>query len=282
MSAVHIYQIYYDDVSQRILDPGFIALDNSANERPDWSELWPIRRHLQSHALDEQAYYGFLSPKFNEKTGWTAQDLQRFFHTQTQNNATPDALLIPVFWDQVAYFRNVFEQGEFFHPGILPTAQAFFDRIGIDTHLASLVMHSRNTVYCNYIVARPAFWRRWMCVCEALFEIAETPGDPLGEQLRRGTAHAGVASYPFKVFIQERVASFLLTTELWSTCIANVFSMPPLLSSLAHLQDDLIVCDALKQAWSQTGNPVFETQYFMRRNQVTAAANARLASQHGP
>src|SRR5882672_7607341 len=68
MHAMHIYQILNHYTSRQELDPGFRVLDNSTNERPDWFEYWPIRRFLLNEALDEDAFYGFLSPKFKLKT----------------------------------------------------------------------------------------------------------------------------------------------------------------------------------------------------------------------
>ena len=65
MHAMHTYQILNHYTSRQELDPGFEVLDNSSNERPDWYEYWPIRKFLQNEALDENAFYGFLSPKFN-------------------------------------------------------------------------------------------------------------------------------------------------------------------------------------------------------------------------
>ena len=68
MSSANIYQIYYDEPSRQALDSGFIPLDNTDNLRPDWSELWVIRRFLLNTPLIEDQWYGFLSPKFTAKT----------------------------------------------------------------------------------------------------------------------------------------------------------------------------------------------------------------------
>ena len=64
---VHLYQIAYSVDTWNAVPSGMLPLDNRANERPDWAEYWPIRRFLQNEALDENAYYGFLSPRFSEK-----------------------------------------------------------------------------------------------------------------------------------------------------------------------------------------------------------------------
>src|SRR6202789_3222323 len=78
MHAVQIYQILNHYTPREELDPGFAVLDNSANERPDWYEYWPIRRFLLNEALDENTFYGFLSPKFKLKTGLSAAAVREF------------------------------------------------------------------------------------------------------------------------------------------------------------------------------------------------------------
>ena len=50
MPAVHIYQILNYYTPREALDPGFLVLDNSSNERPDWYEYWPIRKFLRERA----------------------------------------------------------------------------------------------------------------------------------------------------------------------------------------------------------------------------------------
>ena len=47
MSNCSIYQIYYDEATRLSNDNGFLQLDNSLNERPDWSEYWPIRNYFK-------------------------------------------------------------------------------------------------------------------------------------------------------------------------------------------------------------------------------------------
>src|ERR1700735_12490 len=78
MPAVHIYQILNYFTPREALDPGFLVLDNSSNERHDWYEYWPMRMFWRGEPLDEQAYYGFLSPKFRLKTNLAAAQVREF------------------------------------------------------------------------------------------------------------------------------------------------------------------------------------------------------------
>src|ERR1700744_4996802 len=116
MHSVHVYQILNHYTSRQELDPGFEVLDNSANERPDWYEYWPIRRYLLNEPLDEGAFYGFLSPKFRHKTNLSAAAVHEFVARET--GATDVVLLSPSI-HLTAYHLNVFEYGDEVHPGLL-------------------------------------------------------------------------------------------------------------------------------------------------------------------
>src|SRR5665213_243846 len=119
MQAMHIYQILTHYTSRQDLDPGFGVLDNSANERPDWFEYWPIRKFLLGEALDENAFYGFLSPKFRLKTHLSATAVRDF--TMAADSATDVILFSPSIHNS-AYYWNVFDHGESEHPGLKQVA----------------------------------------------------------------------------------------------------------------------------------------------------------------
>src|SRR5665811_566754 len=102
MQAVHIYQILPPYLSPQDLDPGFKVLDNCANERPDWFEYWPIRRFLLNEALDEDAFYGFLSPKFKLKTSLDSGAVSEFI--RAADPATEVILLSPSIHNSAYYW----------------------------------------------------------------------------------------------------------------------------------------------------------------------------------
>jgi hypothetical protein len=60
MSALHIFQILNHYTSQE-LDPDFEVLDNSANQRLDWYEYWPIRKFLLNEPRSERAAREFIA-----------------------------------------------------------------------------------------------------------------------------------------------------------------------------------------------------------------------------
>jgi len=123
MSQIFIYQILNHYTAPEALDPGFLVLDNSSNERPDWFEYWPIRKFLLNQPLDEESFYGFLSPKFKLKTNLSAAAAHDFVNLESK---TTDVVLLSQSVHQATYYLNTFEYGDRRHPGLLEIATQFF------------------------------------------------------------------------------------------------------------------------------------------------------------
>jgi hypothetical protein len=251
MQAMHIYQILNHYTSRQDLDPGFAVLDNSANERPDWFEYWPIRKFLLNEALDENAFYGFLSPKFKRKTSLSSAAVREFILTA---DSAVDVILLSPSIHNSAYYLNVFEHGDAEHPGLKNVARRLLERLDQSGDLDSLVSDSRNTVHSNYFIAKPRFWRAWLAINEKMFAIAETPGDSLGEALRTPAPYRGSLNVHMKIFVMERLATWLLTRDRsFSARVRDPF----VARSRIYKLPVAIVCDSLKIAYATEGR----TQY---------------------
>lgn len=265
MSNIHLHQIYYSTQTRGALDPGFIGLDNLANPRPDWREYWPIRHYLLRSPLDPQAHYGFFSPKFRAKTGLDAVTVREFVAAKA---ADSDVILFSPFFDQIAYPMNIFEQGAMQHPGTLGTFRdcALLVSRGID--FEALVMDSTNTVFCNYFVAKPAFWREWLSRCERLFEIAEEGSSDLAKRLNASTDHDGGGA-PTKVFAIERMASLMLATQgNWKAKAYNPMSLPWSGAPTAKYELEMAFLDALKIAYASQGHPQYLAAFHSLRKVI--------------
>jgi hypothetical protein len=260
MHAVHIYQILNHYTSRQELDPGFEVLDNSNNERPDWYEYWPIRKFLLNASLDEEAFYGFLSPKFKLKTNLSAAEVVDVIRS---SGAATDVVLFSPSIHNSAFYLNVFEHGDAEHPGLMRVAQDFFARINHPQPLASLVSDSRNTVHSNYFIAKPRFWRAWLKLTEQLFSIAETAGDPLGIQLCTATTYRGRREVQLKIFLMERVATWILVTDKSFTAHARD---PFVARSRIYKLPVAIICDALKIAYTTQGRRQYLDVFLMLRS----------------
>lgn len=257
MRAVHAYQILNHYTSREELDPGFEVLDNSENVRPDWYEYWPIRNYLLNRAMQEDAYYGFLSPKFKLKTNLDAAAVRKFIE------ACPPSTDVVLFSPSIhlsALYLNVFEHGDAEHPGLMAAATEFFARIGQPAVLSQLVTDSRNTVHSNYFIARPRFWRAWLAITEQLFAIAETPADPVGKLLCAPTEYRGERQVQMKIFLMERVASWLLCTDPGFHAAAHdAFAAHSRIYKLPLA----LICDALKIAYVTQGRAQYRDVFML-------------------
>jgi len=259
MHSMHLFQIQNHYTPREDLDPGFEVLDNSANERPDWFEYWPIRNFLVNQPLDEDAFYGFLSPKFKHKTNLSAAQVRQFIA------AVPVATDVVLFSPSIhnsAYFQSVFEHGEEEHPGLAGVAVRLFDRLGLRLDLDNFISDSRNTVHSNYFIAKPKFWRAWLGITERLYAIAEAPDDPLGAELRTLTSYRGSNSVPMKIFVMERIATWLLVTN--PGFVAQVRD-PFAARARFYKLPVAIVCDALKIAYQTERRSQYKDVFLMVR-----------------
>lgn len=268
MREVHAYQILNHYTSREDLDPGFKVLDNSSNVRPDWYEYWPIRNYLLNESLREDAFYGFLSPKFKLKTNLDAAAVQRFI------DACPPTTDVALFSPSIhlsALYLNVFQHGDAEHPGLMTAAGEFFLRIGRPVRFDDLVSDSRNTVHSNYFIARPRFWRAWLAITEQLFAIAETPGDPVGRLLCAPTEYRGRREVQMKIFLMERVATWILSTDKdFQATVHDPFAARSRIYKLPLA----LICDALKIAYATQGRRQYKDVFMLVRS--TAAFSTSL------
>jgi hypothetical protein len=289
MPRSEIYQIFYSAESRARLDPGFIPLDNLANERPDWREYWPIRRFLLGGALEPDIFYGFLSAKFGAKTGLDAASVHGIID---RHGADADVVAISPFFNHSALFLNVIEQAVTCH-GLPDVFRQCATLIAPQFTPEKSVMTSRDTIFSNFFVARREFWSEWLQQAERLFEMAESGSTPLGEALNAIVPYALAApagapgtgpgpaavtfvpGVPAKVFVIERLASLLL----WSNPRWRVQSFnPSFLSPSSVTSPDLLVLDALKIAYTRSGaEPYLET--FLKLRPAMIPRHLAVASQ---
>jgi hypothetical protein len=264
---IYIYQIAYDQPSlAQVQSGGFLHLDNMQNSRPDWYEYWPIRQFLLSNVLDDDAWYGFFSPKFSEKT-LLSHAATCDFITQATAQHPVDVVLFSPQPDMGANFLNVFEQAELFDPGFIQVAKQFFQALGLNIPLESIVMDSRQVVFSNYFVAKPKFWREWFTWTEALFSMAEDSAHPLYAGLNHNTSYSETA--PRKVFLMERLASLLLYLKPeYKTVAANPYQFAWSMSKFRERPENAYINDALKMAYRETGFPQYMDAFRKIRQQT--------------
>jgi hypothetical protein len=162
----------------------------------------------------------------------------------------------------------VFEQGEYFHPGLMAACQAFFDHAGIALQPSAAITHSLNAVFSNYIVARPRFWQRWLELADRLFEFVEGSAGLSTAVVSYGTAKVA----PLKTFIQERLASVVLLQDHFEVLSFFPSASGSIFQSLFVVSDRtrrlLIACDRAKQLYAASGEQRYLDAYQRARSQI--------------
>jgi len=259
-----IYQIYYDQKTRSELDLGFIPLDNTVPDDPGWFEFLPILNFLNKNELVKDVWYGFLSPKFAAKVGITSGDISEII---LENHERANVILLSPEWDQVAYFKNIFEQGEFCHSGLLDLSQKFVDTTEFSLDLSRQIMDSSNSVFSNYIVAKKDYWEQWKRIAQRFFEYANLHGEY--ENRLRGKFYN---QYPMKAFIQERLASIVLNKFAFSTVNIDQSEYAPINTLLFDPNEIsralLKRCNEMKMMFRRTKDKSYLEEYWKTRDQI--------------
>lgn len=249
MKKANIYQIFYSEETRIKLDRGFIPLDNT-NQRPDWREYWAMRAFLLNNELNADEYYGFFSPKFSLKTNLEASDVYGFLDTLPDS---VDVVSFSPFFDVGAVFRNVIEQGSYAHVNTREIFTEVTRQLYPAVNLDNLLMDSRNSIFCNYFVAKPRFWRYWLAKAELIFDLAEKNNSYLGRRLNSDVAY-DTGFLPAKIFVMERIVSLLLAADTqWSIRSFNPLMLPLMFPQANLFAKEFIMLDALKMAAAATG-----------------------------
>jgi len=258
----YIYQIYYDEETQKKILPGFIPLDNTKNLRPDWFEFWVILNFLRNSALEEDAWYGFLSPKFYQKTGFNSGFVIKVI--EKYEDVADVAIFSPA-WDQLAYFLNPFEQGEVWHPGLTALSQEFINKYQLEINLDTLVSDRSTAVMSNYIIAKKRFWLQWRKIAEQFFEYVEN-----SPNLQINTSYGSPQhQYPMKTFIQERLATLILSTGTFKVISPDQSFSAPIYKRLFPIDINtrrvLQACDLMKTKYIEKKDKKYLEMYWKLR-----------------
>jgi predicted O-linked N-acetylglucosamine transferase (SPINDLY family) len=262
--GIQLFQICYTEETLQSIPAGFGVLDNLSNERPDWREFWPMRNYLMNHSLEDDVFYGFFSPRFSYKT---AIDFEKISEFALQNGADNDVLIFSPFWDLNSLFLNSFEQGDFFHPGLMACSQQFIQVVGHDLRLSELVMHGDNTAFCNYFIAKKKFWLHWLELGEKLFQSAEAEGTALAHALNQNTIYSHDL-LPQKIFVQERLVNMLLAGPEFKSKSWSMFGLPCSVTPLSQYKSQAASANALKLAYAKTGDVLYLNEFHQLRDKV--------------
>ena len=210
-APVRIFQIYYDDWHEPLLDQEFVPYDNRGVQ----SELFEFKVFEQlakSARISGAKYWGALSWRFAEKTGMSGKEL---LDTVAAKPGF-DVYYCNPFPENEAVYHNTWIQGEPSHPAFLELAKSFFEAAGLPVEQLTSIQVSGRFTAANYMVGNPAFWQAYLLFVRRALGNAERrmPAN------MRALLHSRIAdqhSFHFGAtyvpFIVERLLGTFLSTE---------------------------------------------------------------------
>ena len=208
LNQTKIFQIFYHPSQADHLDNSFTPYDNTSNLQPEWCE-YAIFRNEFFKGTCETGLTGFLSWKFKEKTGLVGSQLFEWI----QANPDYDVYFINPFLKDLRRTRskNIWEHGEKCHPGIISLTQGLLDEVGYEIDIKTLTMDPEKTLFCNYWIGSPVFWKQYIEFCEPLYQLIQNKLDHQQKRILLEKAdQSGNCLIPY---IIERLFSTLLSTH---------------------------------------------------------------------
>jgi hypothetical protein len=168
--AIGIYTICYRRGMAEQVDPAFRALEVGASPEPQRREIAHMLNFWRRGGPREQAVSGLLSPKFTGKAGLSGRQFVDFIAA----NPGHDVWFVNPYPHELYLAFNVWEQGEFWHPGLLERAAKLFRNAGLPVELDSVPRSRPETLlFCNYWAGTPEFWDRYMADIERMAAAAD-------------------------------------------------------------------------------------------------------------
>jgi hypothetical protein len=256
VQRVSIRQIFYDSASRASIRDGYVALDNTTGPA-NWFEFWPMLKFVRETVLEDDVWYGVVSPKFPKKACLTQAQVAAVL----ERDPAADVALFSYDWASLATNLNPWVQGEGFHPGLIACMEQFLRSQGQPVDLRRIVADFDTSVLANYFVAKRAFWHRWRDLAERYLNYVQAGGETLPDNL--DSTHRD-RQYPMRAFVQERLVCWLLITGNERIARPDYVRDVPL-PSYSPFRDQpfakplLWLCDAVKRWARRSGRsgPLF-------------------------
>ena len=153
-----IFQPYYDEKQLKTLDKEFTPFDNLENARPQLREYHIFKMAMENGTTDGLDAWGFFSTRWKAKTRIEPKQFTDWIEAEPGY----DVYHINPSRVHEACTINVWEQGEWYHKGLMEGGQQVLYDLGYHVDLANMPMSRREYCFCSYFVASKAFWRDYM------------------------------------------------------------------------------------------------------------------------
>ena len=147
----------------------FISYENTIQLKE--FEYGVMRRLYRENDWENSTHLSVLSWKFEEKTKGNPEKLQKYLKKKPGYdiyivNPYEGYYRVPFIYSK---FDNMWDQGEYFHPGMKKIASELFNSAGLDPKILNKSHPKDFICYCNYWIANRKFWDLYMSYSERLY-----------------------------------------------------------------------------------------------------------------
>jgi hypothetical protein len=208
---IHLYMIFYDDLTAASVPDGFIGLANTNPLRKELFEVEPILKYISQTPIKDDEFYGFFSPRLFDKTGLNRTDITGISQEKLRKFDITSLSPGPIY---LSRFNNPISQADIMHGDFTRRFVDLISRIDSQKKL-NLKDFSEGHIpqkfflLSHYIIATGSFWKIWAHYVNLSLE-AEANDEKLKTLINTRCEYPGQqGDYTYFVFILERLAGLL-------------------------------------------------------------------------
>lgn len=192
-----------EDISK--LDPAFIPLDNTINERPDLRE-YPIIKKLFHKHKNSDDYWGLVSARWFLKTKLSG----KVFKQWILDNPGYDMYHIDPSIHESVYHHNLWVQGERVHDGpMIDFAMKMFDKMNMSIDITELSIKPEHSATTSYHIGNAKFWKEYYLFVDNALVVC-SQDEELHNFLYKTMASHDKQQIVFFSFVVERLLTMFL------------------------------------------------------------------------
>lgn len=199
-----LYQICFEENQISQVKAPMTPFDNTSNERPELREYHSFKKIIDSQYATE--LYGVFGPRAEEKLRYSGKKI----YDEILANSGKEFYLFNHARVQSVVFLNVWEQGEYFHPGIKKIMKYVLDKNDYDYTVLDSIMIEKQMCFCNYFVATKKAWIEYMRFVDIIKHTLDSLPNELAIIYHGSANYARDISLGMFPFIVERLLSTYL------------------------------------------------------------------------
>ena len=209
MTKTEIFQIYYDDAQESLLEPAFTPLMNTNKDQIQYREWTVLYKSLLIGEQRDLDIWGFTSWKWSQKIDRPGSDFLKLISDQPDSQCW---FMEPIVRENDDIFDNPWRQGDFCHPGLIKLAQTIFDRLGYKLNAETDKLPN---CFFNYFAMNKECWNRYMETLDKVKEIVDADPELSHMMYVQPAEYNFDKSLPYWIFFVERfITSFLVAENI--------------------------------------------------------------------